>query len=134
MLEHYREALEYEVLVTPCLVLIEPSPAVMIVGTLKETTRSGRRCGCRPPRWTAAMADQADLGRRLEQAEATLEALRSGEVDAIVGIDHVMLVRLREVEQALRASEGRYQALIGSIDQGFCVIEVLLDDAGRGVD
>lgn len=39
VLQHYREALEYKVLVTPCLVLIDPSPPVMIVGTLKETTK-----------------------------------------------------------------------------------------------
>jgi PAS domain S-box-containing protein len=35
---------------------------------------------------------------------------------------------------ALKRSEERYQALVESIDQGFCVIEVLLDGEGRPVD
>jgi hypothetical protein len=36
VLEQYRAALEYNVLVTPCLILIEPPPRVMVVGTLKD--------------------------------------------------------------------------------------------------
>jgi PAS domain S-box-containing protein len=38
------------------------------------------------------------------------------------------------VEGALREGEARYRALFEAIDQGFCVIEVLLDGAGRPVD
>jgi signal transduction histidine kinase/CheY-like chemotaxis protein len=37
-------------------------------------------------------------------------------------------------EQALRASEERYRSLFRNIDQGFCVIEVLFDDAGEPKD
>jgi PAS domain S-box-containing protein len=37
-------------------------------------------------------------------------------------------------EEALRASEERYRILFESIDQGFCVIEVLFDDSGSPVD
>lgn len=36
VLEDYKTALEHRVLVTPCLVLLEPPPRVMIVGTLKD--------------------------------------------------------------------------------------------------
>jgi PAS domain S-box-containing protein len=80
------------------------------------------------------MADRASPEQRLEEAEATLDALRLGEVDAIVGREQVMLVRLRESEEALQAGEQRFRALVGSIDQGFCVVEVLFDTDENPVD
>lgn len=35
----YQRALDYGVLVTPCLVLVEPTPRVMIAGTLEDLER-----------------------------------------------------------------------------------------------
>jgi PAS domain-containing protein len=43
----------------------------------------------------------------------------------------------REAETAnaqLRDSEAKYRALFDSIDEGFCVLEVLFDDADNSVD
>lgn len=40
----------------------------------------------------------------------------------------------KRVEQALRESEERYRTLFNSIDEGFCVLEILFDDSGRGCD
>jgi PAS domain S-box-containing protein len=40
----------------------------------------------------------------------------------------------REVEQALRRSNQRYSRLLASIDQGFCVVQILLDAQGSPVD
>jgi PAS domain S-box-containing protein len=40
----------------------------------------------------------------------------------------------RNAEDALRRSEERYRTLLGSIDQGFCVVQVLFDAAGRPHD
>ncbi|HEX9937031.1 MAG TPA: PAS domain-containing protein, partial [Longimicrobium sp.] len=40
----------------------------------------------------------------------------------------------REAQDALRESESRYRTLFESIDEGFCVIEVLFDEHGRPVD
>ena len=40
----------------------------------------------------------------------------------------------RSVEDRLRAGEARYRALFNSIDQGFCVVEVLFDRDDRPVD
>ncbi|HEY1174876.1 MAG TPA: PAS domain-containing protein, partial [Phytomonospora sp.] len=37
-------------------------------------------------------------------------------------------------DAALRASEARYRALVESIGEGFCVVEVLFDAAHRPVD
>ena len=40
----------------------------------------------------------------------------------------------KEAEAALRRSEAQYRTLFNSIDSGFCVIELLFDDAGAPVD
>ncbi|HEX5220064.1 MAG TPA: PAS domain S-box protein [Verrucomicrobiae bacterium] len=40
----------------------------------------------------------------------------------------------KRAEEALRESEARYRALFDSIDEGFSVVEVLFDAAGRPVD
>ncbi|ABS26558.1 ATP-binding protein [Anaeromyxobacter sp. Fw109-5] len=40
----------------------------------------------------------------------------------------------RRVEAALRESEARYRLLFDSIDEGFCIIEVLFDAAGAPAD
>lgn len=43
-------------------------------------------------------------------------------------------VERARAEQALRDSEAKYRGLFESIDEGFCVIEVIFDDAGKAVD
>ncbi|HET7204266.1 MAG TPA: PAS domain S-box protein [Steroidobacteraceae bacterium] len=78
--------------------------------------------------------DRNGIERRLAEAEATLEALHRGEVDAIVGREDVMLLSLRNAAVALRASQDRYDTLLRSIDQGFCIVEMIFDDAGKPVD
>jgi PAS domain S-box-containing protein len=40
----------------------------------------------------------------------------------------------QRAETALRDSEARYRALFESLDEGFCVIQLLFDDGGRPVD
>jgi PAS domain S-box-containing protein len=46
----------------------------------------------------------------------------------------VGLRRYESLNRQLRESEAKYQALFDSIDEGFCVIEVLFDDADNALD
>jgi PAS domain S-box-containing protein len=40
----------------------------------------------------------------------------------------------KRVEEALRASEEKYHTLFESIDEGFCIVEVIFDGAGEPID
>jgi len=64
------------------------------------------------------MAEQVDPRQRLAEAEAILDAMRRGEVDAIVGSSQLMLVRMREAEAALRESREQFKAIIEQLPVG----------------
>ncbi len=53
----------------------------------------------------------AELQERLARAEETLAAIRTGTVDAIVGMESTLIVRAQAAEQALRESEERYRRI-----------------------
>lgn len=57
---------------------------------------------------------------RLEQAEAFIEALRCGEVDAVVAKDSVLMLRLQAAEAALRRSEARYRNIVENQTEMIC--------------
>ena len=63
-----------------------------------------------------------ELEARLAETEAVIEALRSQQVDAIIGDDHVALVRLKEVEDALRESKEYIENVIRSMTESLIVV------------
>jgi PAS domain S-box-containing protein len=56
-----------------------------------------------------------------------------GALVAVIGTSHDISERVA-AERALRESEAKYRRLFDSLDEGFCVIEVLFDEAGSPVD
>ena len=59
-----------------------------------------------------AEGEKQALKAKLAEAQSIIDALRAGRVDAVVGEEQVLLLRLRETEEALRRSEARYRAVI----------------------
>ncbi|MBW4490714.1 MAG: PAS domain S-box protein [Trichocoleus desertorum ATA4-8-CV12] len=55
------------------------------------------------------------------------------EVEAVLVVSYDITDR-KQTEVALRQSETRYRTLFESIDQGFCVIEVLFDENSKPID
>ena len=71
----------------------------------------------------------------LVSATSSVNALRGpdGEFEGLVAI--VLDTTEREqVQEQLRASEERYRTLFESVDQGFCIFEMIFDAAGNAVD
>ena len=54
--------------------------------------------------------------KKMQEAEAVVHALRTHQVDAIVGDRHVMFVRLKRVEQELEASRDQLRTLAARLE------------------
>jgi len=67
------------------------------------------------------MTDTQNPPRRgQETAEAALQAIRDEKIDAVVGRDHLMKLRLRETDEQLRLSEARYRGIVESQVEMIC--------------
>ncbi|WP_337176706.1 PAS domain S-box protein [Paludisphaera sp.] len=110
-------------------------------GWLDAVHPDDREAADRLFRQAAARREPIDLEHRVRRGDGTyrwvLDSGRPrfgpsgeyrGHVGAVIDID-----ARRAGEEALRRSEARYRSLFTSIDQGFCVVEVLFD-GDRPVD
>ncbi len=63
-----------------------------------------------------------DRRSKVTEAERIVEAIKNGQADAIIGKEHVLVLRLKEAEQGLREREKRYRGFVErNPDPVFCV-------------
>ena len=65
-----------------------------------------------------------DLAQRLSEAEATIEALLSGQIDAIVDSKSNTPVLLSKAQEALRESEERYRQIVEATTDGIIKLDL----------
>ncbi len=61
-----------------------------------------------------------NLRARLEEAESALDALRNNEVDAVVGSEDVLLLRLKELEDHYPTLLGNLPDVVFRLDRQLC--------------
>lgn len=71
---------------------------------------------------------------RVEQLEADLSHARLQFQDAIEQFTAADLSERQQAEKTLRLSQERYHTLFESIDEGFCVIEIIFDADNQPID
>jgi two-component system cell cycle sensor histidine kinase/response regulator CckA len=71
----------------------------------------------------ALAARAADLAQRLAEAEATIGALLSGEIDAVVDARSTSPLLLSKAQEALRQSEERYRRIVETTREGVWIID-----------
>jgi signal transduction histidine kinase/CheY-like chemotaxis protein len=94
-----------------------PCPIVVVTGTTVEEGRRLLKSGA-----------QDFIGKHWASAESLTRAVENA-IERFA-----MQVERRNALQAARASECRYRSLFNSIDPGYCVIEMLFDEAGTAID
>ncbi len=93
-----------------------------------------------------------ELERRLAESESNVQALVAAQVDAVLESQQTTPLLLRQAQLALQRSnelleqrvtartaalaesELKYRSLFQSIDEGFCIIQLLFDQTGKPVD
>ncbi len=98
------------VLVTPTLLLIEPRPRVTLLGSLNDERPGPRRAAAGPVTHVRQHRRSSRQG-----AEALAHALRTHQVDAIVGERQLMLVRVKQAEDDLERSRDELRALAAEL-------------------
>jgi PAS domain S-box-containing protein len=75
----------------------------------------------------AELLNRRNLEHRLAEAEATIEALLTGQIDAVVDAKSRTPVLLSRAQEALRESEERYRRIVETANEGIGVLDAQLE-------
>lgn len=106
--------------------LLQTSFAQPIEQVMEELHRTNR--------WTGVLTHTRRDGQRLSMlVRKVLD--RDGQGKAVAILENMTDITERKLaEEQLRVSEERYRSLFNSMDQGFCIVEVLFAENGQAVD
>jgi PAS domain S-box-containing protein len=79
---------------------------------------------------------KADDALRLQLLREGIQdyLLKPFSVDELLARVQSLLARWKRTGQRLRQSEERYRTLFNSVDEGFCIIEIIFDDSDKAID
>ena len=75
----------------------------------------------------AKLLHTQNLAQRLAEAEGTIEALLSGQIDAVVDFKSSTPVLLSRAQEALRESEERYRRIVETTNEGIATLDTQLE-------
>jgi PAS domain S-box-containing protein len=108
--------------------LAHPDDAARLLQTLSESARLAT-----PLRFEGRFRRRSDRALRWIELTGIVQAGPDGSPRRILGTAADITDR-KQAEEELRRSEERYRTLFESIDEGFCVIQMLFDAEGRAFD
>ena len=124
--EDYQAAIENGVSVVPALIVEAPPPERTIVGSLSDEYKVLAALGLHG-KGMAAMSDKKpsydELRQRPEQAEATLNALRRGEVDLVIGAGEPLVVRFKSLAEENERLAEQWQATFDAANDAIWVLD-----------
>jgi PAS domain S-box-containing protein len=130
------KALRGELVVNRQLCITSPKGDERFLETTSMPLRVGDRIAGTVTVWHD-VTERHSAEEALREARASLEVRvkeRTAELEEAIAALNAEAAQRKRGENALRASELRYRSLFEKMDQGFCVIEMIHDAAGRASD
>ncbi len=106
---------------------IHPADREQVKAVLEKALAAGDRCEA-----DYRIAEDGGVERSVS-AYARIERDKAGRACVLTGVV-IDITKRKKTEAALQESEKRYRNLFNSIDEGFCIIDMIFDERGKPID